>query len=346
MKTGTVSGQNDRLVSVIIPVYNVRFYLEEALDSVLHQTYGNLEIILVDDGSDDSSGEICDRYAERDSRIRVIRQEHQGPGAARNAALDVMQGEYAAFLDSDDAFLPEMIETLLTALERERADAAACRFGQIVTDQRLDRTEVRRKEPALAPGIYDRTALLYALAEGRLNVGIWNKLYRAELWKDVRFPTGLKYEDLPVAWPVFFRAGRTVMLQDVLYLYRRRPGSTTWTKSLQTFRDMLACMPAFDRFVEENTPGIFTEEQLLTLYRGRLTTLLWEYARQPVSEMPQEELKQLRQRILDLGRATRGRGCGLRIWCGWQLFRISPRLLKSLYGIYYALYAKHMENKH
>ncbi len=119
--------RNDALISIVIPVYNVRPYLAEALDSVIHQTYANLEILLVDDGSTDGSGEICDEYASKDPRIRVIHQENKGLSASRNAGLDRMRGESVAFLAPDDAFDPCFIEKLAAALNREQADLAMCK---------------------------------------------------------------------------------------------------------------------------------------------------------------------------------------------------------------------------
>ena len=112
------------LVSVIIPVYNVSPYLRESLDSVISQTYTNLEIIAVDDGSTDDSGRICDEYAEKDTRIKVIHQANRGLSAARNAGLNAMTGEYVAFLDSDDALYPEMVECMVKGMEKNAADIA------------------------------------------------------------------------------------------------------------------------------------------------------------------------------------------------------------------------------
>ena len=118
--------QNKGFVSVIIPVYNVRPFLEEALDSVLNQTYKNLEIIIIDDGSTDGSGEICDEYAGRDNRIQVIHQDNGGLSAARNAGLDVMTGDLVAFLDPDDAYVDSFIETLVNAMAAEDVDLVIC----------------------------------------------------------------------------------------------------------------------------------------------------------------------------------------------------------------------------
>ena len=114
------------LVSVIIPVYNVESYLEEALDSVLNQSYDNLEIIIIDDGSTDSSGQICDNYEKKDERVYVIHQEHRGLSAARNTGLDIMTGEAVAFLDSDDAFNQDFIKVLADIMEKENVDVVVC----------------------------------------------------------------------------------------------------------------------------------------------------------------------------------------------------------------------------
>ena len=125
------------LVSVIVPVYNVCAYLEESLDSVLRQSHERLEILIVDDGSTDGSGEICERYAEKDPRIRVFRQNNRGLSAARNVGLDNASGEYIAFLDSDDAFHERMIQTLLDVLRLQKADIAVCGVSVHRTEGRM-----------------------------------------------------------------------------------------------------------------------------------------------------------------------------------------------------------------
>lgn len=128
---------NDSLVSVIMPVFNVRPYINEALDSLINQTYKNLEIIIVDDGSTDGSGEICDKYAAKDKRIRLIHQENRGVSTARNVALDLMTGEFVAFIDADDAYEPEFISTMLGAIIRENSDIIQCRYTAHPTTERM-----------------------------------------------------------------------------------------------------------------------------------------------------------------------------------------------------------------
>ena len=185
---------NCPLVSVIIPVYNVEPYLREALDSVLSQTYDNLEIILIDDGSTDGSGDICDEYALHDSHIRVIHQNNKGLSAARNAGLDVISGDYIVFLDSDDVYLPEYVSYLKEILVKEDADIVECKLktfrngesyanNESITDQS---TEYRT---------FNRIEALHALVHDDISVVATNKLYKRKLWDDIRFPEGYVYED-------------------------------------------------------------------------------------------------------------------------------------------------------
>ena len=127
----------DPLISVIIPVYNVAPYLREAVDSAINQTYRNLEIIMVDDGSTDGSGDICDEYASRDPRITVIHQKNCGSSSARNAGLDRATGEYIAFLDSDDAYDLSFIRTMIDVAFRENSDIVECLHCQFHTKKRM-----------------------------------------------------------------------------------------------------------------------------------------------------------------------------------------------------------------
>ena len=331
------------LVSVIVPVYNVRPYLEEAVNSVIHQTYANLEIILVDDGSKDGSGEICDRYAKSDSRIRVIHQTNQGLSAARNAGLDAMHGEYVAFLDSDDAFLPQMVEKLLHEMEPQSADLAVCSYARCFTESCLDTAKSIKVRQQSIQGVHDQKHYLWAVAEGRIDACVWNKLYRAELWKEVRFPVGYVHEDKAIVWLIAVRIRQYVSTPDLLYLHRKHKGSITTTMSGKNFRDWLIAYQTYSSFVEQHTPELFSERQLLISQQIALEKILYRYLHQPLKEMGPEEKARIRKWILNLGNITHGRGRGLRVWFGWHVFRFSPRLLRTLYALYYAVYANHLE---
>ena len=124
------------LVSVIVPVYNVLPYLRESLDSVINQTYKDLEIIIVDDGSTDGSDAVCEEYA-KDSRVKVIHQKNHGLSAARNVGLDIARGDYIAFLDSDDVYLPDMIQTMVEGIQKSQADVVVCGFIRVYSKKNI-----------------------------------------------------------------------------------------------------------------------------------------------------------------------------------------------------------------
>ena len=220
------------LVSVIIPVYNICRYLPQCLDSVIAQTYQNLEIVIIDDGSTDRSGDICDQYAERDDRIRVIHSENRGLASARNLGLENIRGDYISFIDSDDWIEPHTIETLLgTAIKTEAVIVAAKRcfeyVGMTLHDKEID--ECLR--------IYSGEDLLLALAEAKFGNIVWNKFYRAKCFSKIRFPDGYNYEDVSTTFRVIKEAvdngGSLTSLPDVLFHYRIRKSSILNTYSFK-----------------------------------------------------------------------------------------------------------------
>ena len=250
------------LVSVIVPVYNVLPFLREALDSVIHQTYRNLEIILVDDGSTDGSGEVCDEYLS-DPRVTVIHQENRGLSGARNSGLDRMAAEYVAFLDSDDAFMPEMIEKMLDGILRTDADIAICGFHCCETTGRLD-SFVAGEQDIFSPGpeqILSAADALNRLVSTRIGWPVaWNKLYRKSLWDSIRFPEGYLYEDIQAMCPLFEKCIGILTLPDCLMVYRIRKNSITQSFSLQHLRDSLLCSARVEAFIENRCPSIFSPE--------------------------------------------------------------------------------------
>ena len=160
------------LISIIIPVYNVASYLREALDSAIHQTYEKLEIIIIDDGSTDGSGEICDEYSD-DSRVIIIHQTHQGVSAARNTGLELARGDYIAFLDPDDAYHLSFIRSMLEVTFRENADIVICKYYQLQTIKQMDAGEKRIILPSAKPGAYSRKDAIRSLFDGELQIKIW-----------------------------------------------------------------------------------------------------------------------------------------------------------------------------
>lgn len=204
------------LVSVIVPVYNVAPYLGECLDSILGQTYRDLDVVVVDDGSHDGSGNLCGQYASADARVRVVHQPNAGLAAARNKGLELARGSYIAFVDGDDAVAPHFVASLLGA----HADVAQCGFcrspeGCAGSNEAVELERLSGR---------DATERLQYDGTGSATV-VWNKLYRRELLSGERFPEGRQHEDEFLTYRLLWKA-RTVAVSDApLYYYRQRPAS-------------------------------------------------------------------------------------------------------------------------
>lgn len=215
------------LISIIVPVYNVETLLSRCVDSILAQTYGNLEILLVDDGSKDRSGAICDEYAEKDSRIHVIHKENGGQSSARNLALEIAKGEYIAFVDSDDWIVPDAYEAMLEQARRHGVKmVCAGRY-----DVESDTMEIT---PGLCPPCQEVLSAQEML--GRLftwdncDSAPWDKLYHRSLFQNIRFPLKSGNEDVAILYLLIEQAGQVAMLDKPVYYYFHRANSTTTCK--------------------------------------------------------------------------------------------------------------------
>ena len=288
------------LASIIIPVYNVAAYIEESLESVLHQTYRNLEILLIDDGSTDGSEKICDEYEKRDSRIRVVHQENRGLSAARNTGLNMMSGDAVAFLDSDDALMPDYIEKMVASMVKENADLVLCKYLTYRTTGRMSGEGVDRVRPLIAGGIYDHVTALQAMADRQFNHSAWNKLYSRKLWDGIRYPEGQVYEDIATTFQIVSRCDKICILDNPLYRYRKRPGSILETHSSRNVNDWLSSCSRFEAFVEQNIPDIFSKEQLKNLRQWRINGMVSYYIQ--LYDKDAEYCKTLRSRIIDEGK--------------------------------------------
>ncbi|UOO37798.1 glycosyltransferase family 2 protein [Oscillospiraceae bacterium CM] len=208
------------LITVIIPVYKVEAYLATCVESVLCQSYQNLEIWLVDDGSPDACGALCDDFAQRDRRVKVIHQQNGGLSAARNAALDKMTGEYVTFVDSDDLVRPQYVEMLYRLICRYGTKLAVC--GMTTFDE-MDAIPPDRKKPDEAV-FQTETALEHMLYQ-KFDVSAPYKLYSTALFSDIRYPIGEVYEDLSTTYKLLLMCDAVAYTNARLYLYRQRRGS-------------------------------------------------------------------------------------------------------------------------
>ena len=214
---------NDKLVSVIIPAYNIEDYIGRCLDSVLSQTYKNLEIIIVDDGSSDRTGEILDDYKKKDQRIRVIHKENGGVSSARNTGIEAAKGDYIGFIDGDDLAEPELFKTLMKLLNEENADIAHCGY-QMVFPDRVDyyHNTKLRKNQTREEGVKD------LLMGEMIEPALYNKLYKKELFEGIRLDETLRInEDLEVNYRLFNKSKKSVYYDVPLYSYMIRKNSAT-----------------------------------------------------------------------------------------------------------------------
>ena len=224
---------DEKLVSVIIPAYNIEDYIGRCLDSIISQTYKNLEIIVVDDGSRDHTGEILDNYAKKDRRIKVIHKEKGGVSSARNKGIEVAEGDYIGFIDGDDLIEPEMYKILVDLLEEENADIAHCGY-QMVFPDRVDyyHNTGKKKIQTTEEGLKD------LLSGEIIEPGLVNKLYKKELIKNCRLDETVKInEDLLMNYQLFKLSQKSVYYDITPYSYMIRSSSATGANSLITKRE-------------------------------------------------------------------------------------------------------------
>lgn len=224
---------DEKLVSVIIPAYNIEDYIGRCLDSIISQTYKNLEIIVVDDGSRDYTGEILDNYAKKDRRIKVIHKENGGVSSARNKGIEAAEGDYIGFIDGDDLIEPEMYKTLVDLLEEENVDIAHCGY-QMVFPDRIDyyHNTGKKKIQTTEEGLKD------LLSGEMIEPGLVNKLYKKELIKNCRLNETVKInEDLLMNYQLFKLSQKSVYYDITPYSYMIRSSSATGANSLITKRE-------------------------------------------------------------------------------------------------------------
>lgn len=209
-------------VSIIVPIYNVGQYLTKCIESLINQTLEDIEIILVDDGATDNSTEICDEYALRDNRIKVIHKQNGGLSDARNTGIDVAKGEYLAFLDSDDWIEPNFYEYLYNVIQREQADIVQCDYIEAYNEDIVIQFNECIKEN-MYTGV-EALTLLYGPEYIRTVIAC-SKIYKKELFVGIRFPKGKIHEDEFTTYKLLHKASKVVDSNVKMYYYRQREGS-------------------------------------------------------------------------------------------------------------------------
>lgn len=211
------------LITIIVPIYKVEDYLRRCVDSILNQSYKNLEIILVDDGSPDRCGEICDAYANVDKRIKVIHKKNGGLSDARNIGIEIAQGKYVSFIDSDDWISREYVEKLYKLLINNNADISVCNFIKTLTEtlqvEHVQEEIYKYSNVEALEQLYDKFSVQMVIACG--------KLYKRNLFDDIRFPVGRIHEDEFTTYRLIYKANQIVLTTEPLLYYWQREDSIT-----------------------------------------------------------------------------------------------------------------------
>lgn len=214
---------NIHLISIIVPIYNVEKYLRRCVDSIAKQTYRNLEILLIDDGSTDSCGKICDEYAAFDKRINVIHKTNGGLSDARNVALDICTGDYIVFIDSDDFVSELYIENLYNSIIFSGADMSSCQFIEFYDGGSAPQAKSISKKDILV--LNSERYLEKMLYQNFAETCAWGKIYKRFLFDDIRFPYGKLYEDVPTTYKVILKCMKTAIIPNTDYYYYQRSES-------------------------------------------------------------------------------------------------------------------------
>lgn len=320
------------LISVIVPVYKVEKYLEKCIESIVNQSYSNLEIILVDDGSPDFCGKICDIYAERDSRIKVIHKKNGGLSTARNAALDIMQGDYVGFVDSDDYIDLKMYEYLFNHIIEYKADISICEFRKIYESN----GEIQADNLETIQCLNNSQAMELLIGDEIIGSQPCNKLFKAELFENIRFPEGRVYEDIAIMHRVFSKANRVVCSSKMMYNYFIRENSTSYSQSPQwgyslykAFADRYAYIknyfPSLEKVAESKLIGIALGMYIhLQKFPSNKDIINWE---KEISN----QLKKHRKRILNIQEMSIARRID------GYILSIFPSVIKLKYKIFYTI---------
>lgn len=277
------------LISVIIPVYKVEAYLDRCIQSIVDQTYTNLEIILVDDGSPDRSGAICDAWAAKDRRIKVIHKQNGGLSDARNAGMAISTGSYMGFVDSDDHISPDMFRLLLERMTADGSDIAACGVEMVFEDG----TPSQMLTPTGSHTLNNAQAMEAIIRESLLKQPVWYKLYKTELIRDISFAVGKYHEDVFWSWQAVARAKKVSIFDTPCYYYLQRSGSIMGERFSERRLDAIEAKCQRYDYLADHYPEL-APEALCGLHFGCMY-----FGQQAVRTLPHWEAAPILKRLED-----------------------------------------------
>ncbi len=320
----------DKLISVIVPIYMVEKYLDKCILSIINQTYKNLEIILVNDGSKDNCLNICKKYASQDKRIKIINQSNSGVSSARNAALDIANGDYIGFVDPDDYIENNMYETLIKLLEENNADIAVGAYKRFTENETINKNPNIQKKVQ----IFNKEVAMHKLLEDReLTNHLCNKLFKKELFYNIRLPIVKIFEDLGIMYLLFDKINLIVTTDQIIYYYFVRKGSAVNTMNLELLKQGIFICKQREKFlIEKDYNKEYVDLGTLSMYIG----LLWHLVRAREKELYYskytEELfdKIKNTHFIYANRILKGKKKKIQ-FC---MFKISKRLTYIILGIF------------
>ena len=285
----------EEMISIILPVYNVEKYLHKCLDSILCQVYPFIEVIIVNDGSTDNSGHICDKYAKKDSRIKVIHQSNQGVSVARNVGLAQAQGAYIGFVDPDDWISPHMYQYLYSELVNHRADMAVC-GRYIATDKHI--YVAKKRWTNEVEEFTSKEAILCVTRQNQINDGPCDKLYKREILSDNPFPVGRFFEDTYIMVDILEKCKKIIYIDFPCYYYYQRKNSTCHTYSAEFLNDRFEAALIKSRKIKKYYPELeeFSNRLLIASDLALYTLLISEMPNTPecnrLTHLIREDLQQ------------------------------------------------------
>ena len=251
------------ILSIIVPVYNVKEYIEKCIKNISTQRIEDIEIICIDDGSNDGCSKLLDEYSKIDYRIKVIHQENKGLSAARNIGLEIARGKYIGFIDSDDYPSLNMYDELINFLEQNNLDMVVCNFYHLINKKVYIDKKITNNI------IYDNKndIILETIKDNIIRNFVWSKVYKKELWNGVLFPVGKNYEDIVVSIPIAEKTNRIGYYAKPLYYYNHRENSISKSKDFKKIHD--AIENTYDRYlyINEKYPKLYKENLFYLLYR-------------------------------------------------------------------------------
>lgn len=312
------------LVSVVVPIYMVEKYLNRCVESLVNQTYKNLEIILVDDGSLDSCPKICDEWEDKDQRIQVIHKENGGLSDARNAGIARAKGVYIALVDSDDFVALDFIETLLNTAIETQSDIVQCRYEYVAGDrmtkdkEKVENTEIFTGREMIAG---------FAWKDGAYNVVAWNKLYKRELFEDISYPKGRIHEDEATSYRLFYQADKVAFVYRYLYGYYTGGSSITRDSFSKKRLDWEWAVYERIKFLEQHKESKLAAIHY-KLYMDGCIDLYFKTLEQLKDIEAAKHMKEHMKKIY--GKVIREKSIPARTKMGYTLFLSMPKVFKKI----------------